>query len=212
MTGTINTNSRANWAALNPLLAKGEAGLELEEGNLKFGDGKRAWNRLPYHGCPGYWASFYDTISQTAEVNTPTSVKLRSIDPLSNGIRLESESRMTFEHTGIYSITYSIQFSSSDVSIHDINVWLRKNDSGATGDVPFSDTRFSIIASHGGIEGNIVGAVNYVQKVEAGDYLELIWATTTVNAYIHAEAAGSSPFIYPAIPGVICTVVQVASA
>jgi hypothetical protein len=156
------------------------------------------------------WGSFYDTISQTATANTPTPIKLRSTDPLSQGISIASDTRMTFSRTGIYSIIYSVQFSNTGTNIHDCNIWLRKNDSGATGDAESTDTRFSVIASHGGIEGNVVGTVNYVLRVEAGDYLELIWATTNTEAYIHAETAATSPFIHPGIPGIICTAVQVA--
>jgi hypothetical protein len=212
MSNVVNTNSRENWAAINPTLARGEAGYELELGNLKIGDGRKAWNSLPYHGSPGYWGSFYDTTSQTATANTPTAIKLRSIDALSRGIRIESESRITFEQTGIYSIIYSIQFSNTGSNIHDVNVWLRKNNEGAAGNLANTDTRFSVISSHGGIEGNIVGTVNYVLRVEANDYLELIWATTSAEAYIHAEDAATSPFAHPGIPGIICTATQVASA
>jgi hypothetical protein len=61
-------------------------------------------------------------------------------------------------------------------------------------------------------EGNIVGTVNYVLRVEANDYLELIWATTNAEAYIHAEDAATSPFAHPGIPGIICTATQVVSA
>ena len=212
MSDVVNTNSREDWAAINPTLARGEAGYELELGNLKIGDGRKPWNSLPYHGSPGYWGSFYDTISQTATANTPTPIKLRSTDPLSRGVRIESQSRMTFERTGVYSIIYSVQFSNTGSNIHDINVWLRKNDGGAAGNLASTDTRFSVIGSHGGIEGNIVGTVNYVLRVEANDYLELIWATTSAEAYIHAEDAATSPFAHPGIPGIICTATQVVSA
>jgi hypothetical protein len=41
-------NSRANWASLNPVLNPGEPGLEEHINNLKIGDGKTAWNQLPY--------------------------------------------------------------------------------------------------------------------------------------------------------------------
>jgi hypothetical protein len=78
--------------------------------------------------------------------------------------------------------------------------------------VPASDSRFSIIAKHGNVDGNVIGCVNFVLPIVAGDYLELIWATTNVAAYIHAESAETSPFAHPSIPGIICTVVQVASA
>jgi hypothetical protein len=212
MSSVFKVNSRANWAAQNPVLMDGEAAVESQTNNLKIGNGKSTWNQLPYFSSPGYWASFWDETSQTATANPPTSVYLRSEDPNSRGIHIVSQNRITFDHAGVYSITFSIQFSNSSQQIHDINVWLRKNDNGASGDVAATDSKFSIIAEHGGIEGNVIGTVNYVLPVVAGDYLELIWATSNIAAYIHAEAAASSPFAHPSIPGIICTVVQVASA
>jgi hypothetical protein len=179
---------------------------------LKIGDGVSTWSRLPYFSSPGYWASFWDETSQTATANTPTSIYLRQRDTGSRGIRVVSGTQITFDHAGVYSITFSIQFSNTDNSIHDINVWLRKNNEGSAGNLPASDSRFSIIAKHGNVDGNVIGCVNFVLPVVAGDYLELIWATSNVAAYIHAEAAATSPYAHPSIPGVICTVVQVASA
>jgi hyaluronoglucosaminidase len=212
MSSVFKVNSRANWAAQNPVLMDGEAAIEAQTNNLKIGNGKSTWSQLPYFSGPGYWGSFWDETSQTATANTPTSVYLRSEDPNSRGIHIVSQNRITFDHAGVYSLTFSIQFSNIGVSIHDINVWLRKNDSGASGDVPATDSKFSIIASHGGVAGNVIGTVNFVLPVVANDYLELIWATSNADAYIHAEAAAVSPFAHPSIPGVVCTVVQVASA
>jgi hypothetical protein len=212
MSSVFKVNSRSNWAALNPVLMDGEAAIESQTNNLKIGNGKSTWNQLPYFSGPGYWASFWDSTSQTATANTPTSIYLRSEDPASRGIHIVSQNRITFDHAGVYSITFSIQFSNTDNSIHDINVWLRKNNEGSAGNVPASDSRFSIIAKHGNVDGNVIGCVNFVLPIVAGDYLELIWATTNVAAYIHAEAAATSPYAHPSIPGVICTVVQVASA
>jgi hypothetical protein len=212
MSGPFKVNTRSAWATQNPVLMAGEPGIESQTGNLKIGDGRTVWNVLPYFGCPGYWGSFWDTTSQTATANTPTAIKLRKNDLDNRGIKVISDTRITVDHPGIYSFTFSIQFSNTDSSIHDINVWLRKNDSGASGDVADSDSRFSIIASHGGTPGNVIGTVNFVLKLAASDYIELIWATTNVAAYIHAEAAETSPFAHPGIPGIICTVIQVASA
>ena len=146
-----------------------------------------------------------------ALANTAYSVKLRQVDTASRGVKVISETRLTVDHPGVYSITFSIQFSNTDSSIHDTNVWLRKNNAGSSGDVPASDSKFSIISSHGGIAGNVIGTVNFVLGLNAEDYIELIWSTTNVAAYIHAEPAGSSP-TRPSIPGIICTVVQVASS
>jgi hypothetical protein len=208
----IKTATRSVWSATNPTLLVGEFGRESDTGNLKIGDGKLAWNRLPYHGCPGYWGSFWDSTTQTATANTATSIYLRSSDAASYGIRVASQTRITFDYPGVYSITFSIQFSNSDSQIHDINVWLRKNDSGSTGDIAASDSRFSIISSHGGGNGSVIGTVNYVLPVVANDYVELIWSTSNAAAFILAEAAGTSPVTHPSIPGIICTVTQVAAA
>ena len=212
MSGPFKVNTRSAWASENPVLMAGEPGIESQTGNLKIGDGRTPWNVLPYHGCPGYWGSFWDTTSQTATANTPTAILLRKNDLDNRGVKVISDSRITVDHPGIYSFTFSIQFSNTGEQIHDVNVWLRKNDSGATGDVEDSDSRFSIIAKHGGVDGNVIGTVNFVLKLASTDYIELMWATNNVAAYIHAEAADTSPFAHPGIPGIICTVTQVASA
>jgi hypothetical protein len=208
MSSIFKVNTRANWANLNPVLLPGETAVETQTNNVKVGDGVSTWSKLPYFSSPGYWGSFWDETSQTATANTPTAIYLRQRDTGSRGVRVVSGTRITFDYAGAYSITFSIQFSNTDSSIHDINVWLRKN--GV--DVPASDSRFSIIARHGSIDGNVIGCVNFVLPVVANDYLELIWATSDVDAYIHAESAQTSPFAHPSIPGVVCTVVQVASA
>ena len=210
MSAPIRSNTRAAWIAGNPILLAGEFGRESDTGNIKIGNGAQRWNDLPYHGCPGYWGSFWDSTSQyVATINTPTAILLRAGDLSNYGAAVASGSRITVLHPGVYSITFSIQFSNSDAQIHDANVWLRKNDSGTSGDVANSDSRFSIIASHGGVHGNVIGTVNFVMELAANDYIELMWAATNLNVYIHAEAAGASS---PAIPGIICTVTQVASA
>ena len=209
MSGPLKSNTRSQWATVNPVLLAGEPGLESDTENLKIGDGKTVWSGLPYFGNPGYWGSFWDETSQVAALaNTAYSIKLRQVDTASRGTKIISDTRLTIDHPGIYSITFSIQFSNTDSSIHDTNVWLRKN--GV--DVPASDSRFSIIARHGSVDGNVIGCVNFVLGLTTNDYVELIWATSNVAAYIHAEAAQTSPFAHPSVPGIICTVVQVASA
>ena len=157
------------------------------------------------------WGSFYDTTQQIAAVaNTAYSVGINSTDPDSQGISIASGSRITFASSGVYSITYSVQFVNTSTSIHDVNIWLRKNDSGTSGDVPASDSRFSVIGSHGGADGFIIGCVNYVLKLAANDYLELIWSTTNVAASIQSLPAATSGPAHPSIPGIILTAVQVA--
>ena len=157
------------------------------------------------------WGSFYDTTQQiAAAANTAYSVAIGSTDPGSQGISIANGSRVTFSRSGVYSIIYSVQFVNTSTSIHDINIWLRKNDSGTSGDVPASDSKFSIISSHGGVDGHVIGCVNYVLKLAANDYLELIWSTTNVAASIQSLPSSPSGPAHPSIPGIILTAAQVA--
>jgi hypothetical protein len=58
MTAPIRVAKRNDWAGSDPKLLHGELGQESDTAALKIGDGLRNWNKLPYFGCPGYWASF----------------------------------------------------------------------------------------------------------------------------------------------------------
>lgn len=44
----VRRDTAANWTASNPVLAVGEPGLETDTGKVKYGDGVRNWNTLPY--------------------------------------------------------------------------------------------------------------------------------------------------------------------
>jgi len=205
-------NTRAKWATLNPVLLPGETGLETDTKAKKNGDGKTPWNQLPYNGAAGYWGDFADTSDQTATANTPTSVLFRVDDIHNRGVRVVNNTRITVEHPGIYGFTFVLQLSNNDTVIHDINVWLRLNDSGSSGDLPSTGTKVSVIESHGGVPGNNVIALNHAMLLAPNDYVELIWATSHVDAYLQASAAITSPYTRPATPSVHCSVVQIASA
>lgn len=44
----IRNDTSTNWNSKNPVLAKGEMGIEINTNKFKFGDGVTAWNTLPY--------------------------------------------------------------------------------------------------------------------------------------------------------------------
>lgn len=44
----IRRDTKARWADLNPILAAGEMGFEIDNNRLKIGNGITAWNSLPY--------------------------------------------------------------------------------------------------------------------------------------------------------------------
>lgn len=163
-------------------------------------------------GTSAYWGSFWDTTTQTAPAaNTAYILTLNSADPTNNGVSVVSGSRVTFTHAGVYSLTFSIQFENGDNAnaAHEVNVWLRKNDSGSAGDVPDSDSKFTVPPKHAGVKGSLIGTVNFVLTLAAGDFIELVYAVSDVAVLVASLPAATSP-VSPRIPSIIFTAVAAA--
>lgn len=154
-------------------------------------------------GALGYWGSFWSTEDQIAvTAGTEYQITLNNTDPDSNGVSISNSSRINFAHSGVYSIIYSVQFVNTGNQIEDVDIWLKKNGSN----VADTDSRWSVVASHAGVDGHAIGSVNYMLEVNAGDYLELAWKTTHADLSIQYLPA-SAPA--PAVPSVILTAQQV---
>jgi hypothetical protein len=169
-------------------------------------------------GASSYYGSFFDTQDQFA-ANTTTAypVELNSTDSAAtNGISIVNDSlgnptKITFQNTGIYSITWSIQFVNTDNNdIHDVNVWLRKNAESESGNIADSNSIFSVPEQHGGIDGHVIGTVNYVLSLNAGDYLQLCFSVTNIEVSIQTLPNGTTPTV-PQTPAVILTAFNIVS-
>lgn len=211
--GISKIDTRANWAALNPTLLPGETGFESDTGNEKVGNGKSTWNKLEYFGSPGYFGDFSDEIDQTAAaVDTPYAVKFRLADADNHGVRVVSDSKITVEYPGVYTFVFMLQLTNNDSQIHDVNIWLRKNNAGAAGDLPMTDSKISVVESHGGVPGNVNGGLCHTLQLAKDDYIELIWATNNTNIFLNSTPAITSPYSRPGSPSAGCTVCQIAAA
>nr|DAD75448.1 MAG TPA: hyaluronidase [Siphoviridae sp. ctuvC1] len=73
---TTRIDTSENWAAANPVLYKGERGIDSTEGKEKVGDGVTAWNDLPWFGNGGY--------AHAAEVWEPVFSKTFDEDTTAN--------------------------------------------------------------------------------------------------------------------------------
>lgn len=157
------------------------------------------------------WGSFWDTTIQTlGQANVAEVIALNSSDAQNRGIDMTSGSRLTFSRSGVYSITYSIQFANPASEEVNVCVWLRKNNQGSSGDLADTNTRFTVPKKHGSSDGYLTSAVNYVYKLTATDYLELIWCTNSTTLKIDTLPATTEAPVHPRTPGIILTAVQVA--
>ncbi len=172
------------------------------------GSGAPAWTTIANSGIgsPGYFGSFFDLGANQTAANTTTAYVMRINTTVeSNGISLASNgtylSRMTVANGGVYSFIPSIQFVNSDSQIHDVQVWFRKNGT----DIPDSNSQWSVPNKHGGVNGNLIAALAFTVTLNAGDYVEMVWAVTDTSVFISTYPAGTTPTT-PAIPGVIVSV------
>ena len=149
--------------------------------------------------------------------NTATVVKWNTLDS-GFGWTLNSPGSATSDYAGVYTIRYSLQFINTANAIHYATVWLKKNNA----DVANSSTIFAIPArksSSPGEEGYLCGYSEVTFTVDAGDEIELYWATDlagnpttpTDGVYIYHDIARTSPFARPAVPSAIGSITFVSA-
>jgi hypothetical protein len=149
-----------------------------------------------------------DTTDQiTANADTPTVIKWNTLEA-GSGFSLNAPGSATALVSGIYKITYSLQFVNTDNDIHNAAVWLKVNNA----DVPRSTTVFTLQArKSAGVFNFLCGYSEVVFSLEVGDVLELYWAADAAyrasparnGIYIEALAAQTSPYVRPAVPSAI---------
>jgi hypothetical protein len=149
-----------------------------------------------------------DTTDQiTANADTPTVVNWNTLEA-GSGFSLNAPGSATALVSGVYKITYSLQFVNTDNVIHNASVWLKINNV----DVPRSTTVFTLQArKSAGVFSYVCAYSEVVFSLETGDVLELYWAADAAfrvspardGIYIEAIAAQTVPYARPAVPSAI---------
>ena len=151
--------------------------------------------------------AFQDSTTQTA-ANTTTAYPITfNTTDYSNGVALESGSRLKVTYAGRYNLQFSIQLENTTNAPVDIDIWVRKNGTN----IASSNSRFGLPArKNPGDPFHVIARVNLLIDLQATQYVELVWCTGDVGAGIKAYAAGTSP-TRPAIPSVIATMTFVSA-
>lgn len=122
----------------------------------------------------------------------------------SNGISVESNSRIKVPCAGQYLVTFTLQVTNRSNTIAEFEVWAK--DTGVN--YPLSNTRFDVPArKSSGVWSHVVPAITGIFTVDDpfNDYLEVAWWSDNIDVFLENYAAGTSP-TRPAIPSVIMTV------
>lgn len=145
--------------------------------------------------------------------DTPTVV---GWDTLESGVgfTLNAPGSATAEQSGYYKIDYSLQFANTANAAHDVFVWLQVN-----GDpVADSSSKFTIPARKANNEPSFIVAYSSVTfLINAGDEIELVWATDKAynttgpvdGVYMEHIDAITSPYERPANPAAVGSIVFV---
>jgi hypothetical protein len=142
------------------------------------------------------YGSFYDTTTQTATtINTAKAITFNSTD-LSNGVFIGTPtSRIIVDSEGIYNFDTSFQLDKTSGGTAEFYFWFRLN--GV--DVPDSASQIRIQ----GNDAEIFSSLNYFFDLKAGDYVEMMFSTTSLSVELLSVVA--TPPV-PAIPSIILTV------
>jgi hypothetical protein len=157
-----------------------------------------AYIRAPY-------GAFSDFTDQTTTANTATLLALATTD-FSNQVTIAT-SKITVQNAGIYDFQFSLQLESSSNAPQDVFIWLKQNGVdivGSTGKVGLPARK-----SPGDPFHDIKGW-NYFLSMEAGDYVEIYWSTTSVDVSIQTYAASGSP-TKPSTASVVATMAFVSA-
>jgi hypothetical protein len=153
------------------------------------------------------YGAFQDGTDQTA-ANTTTAYAITfDTTDYTNGVTLSNSSRLNVSQAGIYNIQFSVQLVNTTNASVDIDIWFRKNGTN----IDKSNSRFGLAPrKSAGDPFHLIGAINFFVSLDTNDYVELMWRTSDVGAYIEHYAASSTP-TRPSIPSVIATVTFVSN-
>ena len=153
------------------------------------------------------YGAFQDSTDQVA-ANTTTAYAITfDTTDFNNGVTLSNSSRLNVSQSGIYNIQFSVQLVNTTNASVDIDIWFRKNGTN----IDKSNSRFGLAPRKSmGDPFHLIGAMNFFVSLDTNDYVELMWRTSDVGAYIEHYAASSTP-TRPSIPSVIVTVTFVSN-
>ena len=165
-----------------------------------------------FYGNGRYISTAYNQlISNTdqvaASLGTAYAVTYDTTD-FPNGITVTNNSRITFAESGIYTITYSIQFENDNNTSETVDIWLRYGNT----DIAGTNSRFGIPPrKSAGVPSTLIAVTPITVDIENdGDYIQIMWHPSDLGVTIeHYDAVTASPGVTPAIPATPSVIVGV---
>jgi hypothetical protein len=150
------------------------------------------------------YGAFSDFTSQTTTANTATLMTLDTTD-FSNGVSISS-SKIIVDNPGIYNLQFSAQVQNLNNAPQDVYIWLRQgNDGGSSADIVGSTGKVGLPARKNPSDPfHDIKGWNYFLSMNANDYVQIYWSTTSANVSIQTYAASGTP-TKPSTASVVAT-------
>jgi hypothetical protein len=145
---------------------------------------------------------FFSTTDQTAaSVNTAYALEFENTY-LGEAISVEGtpKTRITPIYSGVYNFELSIELTSTNASSKELSFWVRRDGVDVA-----TTARQHVVAGSGGVDDF---EYSFTIDVQAGQYIELMWATDDTTIVIDSQPAVSPR---PAIPSTLVTVIFVSA-
>jgi hypothetical protein len=146
------------------------------------------------------YGAFSSYTSQSTTANTATLLTMSNTD-FSNAVSLQTGSKITVEHAGIYNLQFSVQVQNLDNAPQDLYIWLKQNGTdivGSTGVLGLPARK------NPGDPAHDIKGWNYFLSMNANDYLQIYWSPTIATVTIPTYAASGTP-TKPSTASVVAT-------
>jgi len=151
---------------------------------------------------PTYYGSFFSTQTQTTIGSEQKIMTFNNTDANATlGFSIVANSRITAANTGIYNLAFSAQVKRrvGGGGAGNIYIWLKKNGSSV------ADTTTVLTLTNN--NDLFVAAWNFFVPLNAGEFVELAWYSTTALIELHYDPI---PVVgIPEIPSIIATINKV---
>ena len=136
-----------------------------------------------------------------ASSTTSIAVPLDTTDA-SNGVAIDTvtDSKVVFDVAGYYNIQFSAQLLNFTTTDDNVTFWWKQNGT----DVAYSAGIQAVPSKHGSTAGAAIVSWNIVLPIQAGDYIQLYYASESGNTVLATYPAGTLP-VHPVSPSVILT-------
>ena len=147
------------------------------------------------------YGAFYSQVTQDITVADTAYVISAETTSTSNGVSVVDNSKFTVASGGTYNIQISAVFNKlQGGSIEYVSLWFRKNGIN----IPWSNTDVSMANNN----EFVVEALKVVEPMNAGEYIEILWSSTTDVMEMKAIPEQLNPE-RPGMPSIIVTLTQI---